>query len=239
MPTKVTEILDRAARQCSVTPPSLWTSATTLTAKELRDDFMLETVDDIQRRLDWPAPIAKQTAIAGDGSAEYDLPTNFVRLAGDFGAYETTTIRRWGVPVKSDGEWTHIQTLGTAGGARFYRVKGYDGDFSIEFYPALETGDSVTISYTSTVWAINGSTEKSVFSDEDDYCLFPRRLIEAGIVYRFRERKGVESQTAQANYEKTLASYASKNWGRGNITYGSREYTAPMRYPVPDYIPSS
>ena len=49
---KVTEILDRSARQCSVTPPDSWITATGVTYIEIRDDFLLETIDELQKRIE-------------------------------------------------------------------------------------------------------------------------------------------------------------------------------------------
>lgn len=240
MTTKVAEILNRAARQCSITAPSPWANATSLNAVELRDDFMLEAVEDLQRRIDWASPMGKQVEITGDGSVSYNLPTNYFRLVDDeLGIYETGTVRRTGVSVSSDGEWTHLNTIGTGGGARFYKIEGYEGAWTIAFYPTLETGETVTLSYMSNVWLKNGTTEKSEFTDEDDICLFPRRLIETGIVYRFRKRKGLPFDDIKAEHEIILADLVNRIRGKQRISYGDRGPVKPMRYPVPDYIPSS
>ena len=242
MPTKVTEILDRVARQCSLTAPSLWLSATTATAKEIRDDFMLEVIEDLQRRIDWPSPMGKQTTITGDGSSvSYALPSDFVRLADDtLAVYETSTVRRYGVPVHSDGEWTHINEIGTAAGSRFFRIEGYEGNWTVSFYPTLDTGESVTVSYVSSVWVVDsGDAEKSVFSDSEDYCVYPRRLVETGIVYRFRKRKGLPYDDVKAEYELILSGTINRLRGPHKISFGDRPGSKPMRYPVPDYIPSS
>ena len=45
--TKITEILKRVARHCSYGEPDSWLSATDRTALELRDDFLMETVDEL------------------------------------------------------------------------------------------------------------------------------------------------------------------------------------------------
>ena len=55
--TPITEVLDRIARQCNVTPPSSWVTASRYDHVELRDDILLETVDDLLDRVDWPSPI--------------------------------------------------------------------------------------------------------------------------------------------------------------------------------------
>ena len=240
--TKVTEVLDRAARQCSVTAPSSWITATSTTALELRDDFLLETIDELQKRIDWQAPIGKQQVIVGDDSENYSLNSNFVRLTnGNMAVYETTTTRRSAIPVNSDGEWTHLNEIGTAGGSRYYRTKGYEGNFTIDFYRNPSSAESITVSYVSDVWMkSSGGTEGKAFTDADDVVLYPRRILELGIVWRFRKRKGLPYQDILAEFEAWIATTANRMRGRGVINFGEdRRLTSPFSIPVPDFIPSS
>ncbi len=240
--TLITDILDRAARQCSVTSPSSWISATTATVLELRDDFLLETVDELQKRVDWSSPIGKQTTIPGDGSENYALPADFVRLTNDdLAIYETTTTRRAGVPVDSDGAWTHLAEIGTAGGSRYYRIKGYEGNFTIDFYKNPTSSDSITVSYVSNVWMItSGAVEGSAFTAATDIALYPRRILELGIVWRFRKRKGLPYQDVLAEYEAWIATTVNRMRGRRTINFGEQKNTSsPFAIPVPDFIPAS
>jgi len=241
--TTVVNVLKRAARQCSVNEPSSWLTATATAAVELRDDFLLETVDELQKRIDWSSPIGKQTTITGDGATvSHSLPSNFVRLANtDDAVYETGTTRRRGIPVASDGEWTHINEIGTGGGARFYKIEGYEGNFTISFYPTLESGSTVTVSYISNVWkATSAGAEGNTFTDAGDVVLYPRRILELGTIWRFRKRKGLQFEDIYAEYEAWIATQANRQRGPQRIIFGSNgDYRHPMRHPVPDVIPSS
>ena len=240
--TLVTEVLDRAARQCSVTPPSSWITATSVTAIELRDDFLRETIDELQKRMDWSSPIGKQQVITGDGSENYALAADFVRLTNDSTAvYETTTTRRSAIPVNSDGEWTHLGEIGTAGGSRYYRVKGYEGNYTIDFYRNPSSAESITVSYVSDVWMISsGGTEGKAFTASDDMVLYPRRILELGTVWRFRKRKGLPYQDVLAEYEAWIATTANRMRGRGSINFGEGgSASSPFAIPTPDFIPSS
>ena len=133
--TLVTDALDRIARQVSIDQPASWLTATDDEHVEIRDDFLLETVDNILERLDLPSPIGKQTTITGDGSETYSLPSDFKRLQRDVAAvYETTTVRRICTPITDDGSWTYLKEVGSAGATRYYRLSGYDGNWSISFF---------------------------------------------------------------------------------------------------------
>lgn len=238
--TTVVEILNRAARMCSVSPPSSWVSATDATSMELKD-FLDETREDIATRCDWIGPIGKVQVITGTGDEDYALPTDFLRLQrDDYAVYERERTRRPCNAVTRDGEWEYLDELGVAGAFRYYRIQGYDENFTIGFKEPLETDLTVVVSYVSKVWTVNGSTEKTVFTAEDDICLLPRRLVEAGIVYRFRRRKALAYQDVLAEYEILMARGSADTRGRRKIMFGGQvRRLSPWDIPVPDFIPPS
>jgi hypothetical protein len=240
--TTIVDILNRAGRQCSLTNPSNWVSATAAGHLELRDDFLLETVDELHKRIDWPSPIGKQQVIAGTGAENYALNSDFIRLTFDeFAIYETQNVRRIGAPIAYDGAWTHLKDIGTAGGARYFRLKGYEGNFTIDFFKEPATGETITVSYISNLWMVNsGGTKGKAFTDVADVSLFPRRLLELGIVWRFRKRKGLRYDAIRAEYEAHIATEANRTKSIRKINFGTTsEESKPMRHPIPDFIPSS
>lgn len=235
--TQITAILARVARQCSVDAPSSWVTATSDEHVELRDDFLMEAVDEVRDRIDAPAPVSAQFVITGDGSGTYALPSNFRRLHRDgMAVYETTTVRRRLHPVTDDGMWTHLQTIGTTGGDRFYKIEG--GNILLYREPA--SAISVTVSYVTQNWMKNAAgTAGSEFTAEDDEVLMPRRLIEAGMIWRFRERQGLPFAAKKAEFEAELSRYSNDARGRRKIDMapmvGGRR---PWDIPVPDEIPT-
>lgn len=232
--TLIVDILGRAARQCSVNPPSSWVTTQDATALELRD-FLDETVDDILERIDVTGPVSKSVTITGNGGATYALPANYKRLhRGEYSVYERFRTRRACVPVSDDGQWQYMQELGTAGAYRFYRLKGYPGSFEIEFFRPLETDLTVIVNYVSQNWIAG---DKGNFSSDDDVSMFERRLLEAGTVFRFRERKGLEFTDKQAEYEALLARMSNDTRTRRSITFGAVPMRHPWDVPVPDFIP--
>lgn len=237
--TTIVEVLNRIARQVGVNAPSSWVSATNKTHVELRDDFLAETVADLRKRVNWPSPIGSQTVISGDGSEDYDLPSDFIALQfGETSVYETTTTRRWGVPVATDGEWTQLKAVGSGGTNRYYRVKGYDGNWQISFYPNPATGASITVSYVTDKWMASAAgTAGDTFSAEDDVLIYPRRPIELGAIWRWRRDKGLDYSDVLAEYEAWVATTSNRLNGRFVIDFGGRHTEKPMRVPVPDFIP--
>jgi len=237
--TLITAILDRAARQCSVTVPTSWLTASDVTAKEIMD-FLDQTVSDIVDRLDLTGPMSKQVTITGTGAETYAMPVDMVRLhRSEFAVYERMRTRRACVPVVTDGEWEYLKELGTTGAYRFYRMTGYDGAFEISFQRPLDVGVEVLASYVSTNWLVNEGTYKSAITDAADASLLPRRLVESGIVWRFRQRKGLEYGDVRLDYETQMARYLNDSRTIRRVAFGSVPTRGPFDIPVPDYIPTA
>jgi hypothetical protein len=237
----VADVMDKAARECRITPPSSWVAATSLSYLDLKDHLQ-DTVDELLERVDWPDPIAKDTTIAGDGTADYDLPSDFKRLTRDpLTVYETTTTRRAGIPVKTNGEWTYLNDIGSAGGNRYFRTSGNEEDgFAIEFYPTPAVGDSITVSYISRNWLSVSGTAGAEWSDNSATLLLPERLIRMGVVWRFRRGKGMPYADRMAEYEAVLARTANDARAVRSIDMtGGRKMANPFDIPLPDFIPSS
>lgn len=239
--TTIVAALNRVARECSLDTPSNWITNSKETYVEIRDDFLPEVIDDLLRRVEWGAPIGKTTAITGDGTEDYDLPSNFYRLKKtDAAVYETQNVRRFCTPVVDDGTWTHIKELGTGAGTRYFRLEGYEGNWEILFYPTPSASESVTVHYVSDVWMkSSGGTEGNAFTAIDDVLLFPRRLVETGILYRWRRRKGLDYAAFMQEHELILAQISNRTNVRNKVHMGGVPTVSPWQIPVPDFIPSS
>lgn len=237
----VAEVMDDVADECSVVPPSSWVAATSLTYRELKR-FLRQTVDELLERVDWPDPIAKDQVITGDGSETYTLPSDFKRLTRDpLTVYETTTTRRAGIPVSTNGKWTHLKDIGSAGGNRYYRISGdEESGFSISFWDNPSSGNSITVSYISKNWLDISGTEGAVWSSNDATLLLPRRVVEQGVVWRFRRKKGLPYADRMGEYEAVLARMANdaRVVRKVDMT-GGGGMRNPFDIPVPDFIPPS
>ncbi len=236
----VVDTLKRAARQCSVSQPSSWVLATDDTSLEVKD-FLDETVGDILDRIDPPSPIGVQTTLTTTGAETYSLPSDFRRLQRDASAvFETTNQRRPLIPVSNDGEWTHLKEIGSTGAERYFRVDGYDGNHTISIFENPSASTGIVVSYVTNNWlATSAGVVGSTLANEDDVLLLPRRLVEAGIVWRFRERKGLPAADRHADYEAQLARLSNDSRTRRKIGFGVTAARAPWDVPVPDFIPAS
>jgi len=239
----ITDVLDSVAREARIGTPASWLTDEDEDYELIAKNFLREVAEELLARLDLPQPISQQTVITGDGTEDYDLPTNFLRLQRDATAvYETTTTRRAGVPISDDGVWTHIKQVGTAGGARFYRIRGYDGAFEIDFYDTPGSNVSITVHYVSKNWMVSsGGTYGSEFTDPDDILLIPRRPVELGILWRYRRDKGLFYDDIKSEFEAYVTRLINDSRQIKSISFANDPTpdAKVMRVPVPDYIPDT
>lgn len=239
-PDTVVATLNAAARQCGVRSPTAWITSTNADAVEMRDDFLLQTVGDILDRVDLPYPIAGEETIIGTGVETYDLPGAFRRMQrNDLAVYDKDQDRPC-IPVQTDGEYTQIKDLGAAGAVKYYRVKGYRNNYDIDVYLPLATGSEIVVHYITNYWCASSvGVIQDAFLDEADVLLLPPRLVEAGIVWRFRERRGLPYEDKFAEYEAKLARLSMDARGRRSINFGKRNKNVRWQDLVPAFIPSS
>lgn len=236
---KITDVLSRIARQCGVKQPSSWVTATREDHVEIRDDFFMEAIDDIRDRVDLRTPLGTTYTLTGDGSGTYDMPENFLRLHRTDGAVYYENQDRPVYPVSTDGHWEHIEEIGASQAALYYRLGGYEGNWELEFLGDLPSGDTVRVSYNTTHWMVTSAgVPGSSFTAEDDMLLLPRRLVESGAVWRWRERRGLPYQDKYLEYENLLARFSNDNRVRRRVHMGEREYIR-WQDALPLYIPES
>jgi hypothetical protein len=235
--TTVASVLTIAGSQCSITaPPNGWAGATGAARAELRDVFLMQTVDDILDRIDATSPLSGREVITGTGDATYNLPADFRRVHRDsLAVYERSPNRRPCMRVSSRGEWNYIREFGASGAYRYYRIRGYDGNFTIDFFNDLEVGAVVIVCYATTSWLLHDGVAADTFTNEDDVILLPRRLVEAGIVWRFRSRKGLPYADKNAEYEALMIRFQNQSKGFGTINFGEGG-RSPWDIPVPDVL---
>ena len=234
--TTIVEALTRIAIQCRVKAPSSWVTATREDHVSLRDVFLGEAVDDILERVDLPSPIGAQYTLPGDGSETYDLPSAFKRLHRSALAVYDPFLDVACVPLTTDGDWTYQKDMGTAGTIRYYRLGGYDGNWTISFYDAPD--DSIEVHYQTVNWmATAGGVAGSMFTAEDDVLLLPRRLVETGTVWRFRQDKGLPYEDKRMEYEALMARMSNDRRSRRIIS--DNQSNVRWQDLIPAFIPSS
>jgi len=233
----IKDFMDLAARECSITPPTTWSAATD-TNSVLIKSYLKDTVRELIERGDWNQ-LNRDQVITGDDSTDYDLPTDFLRLADDPNAvYENSPNRAACIPVITNTMWTALVEDGASGADRYYRIQGSE----IEFFAAPPTDAEITVSYISKNWktSADGATPGSTWDADADLSLLPGELLQMGVVWRFKRHKRLYYADFKAEYDGMLSRAISNDRPAGKIsTDGPTRRRGPWDVPVPAYIPSS
>ncbi len=243
----VTSVMNKVARKCSVAPPNSWIGATEDNHLDLID-FLDDTIKEVRKRGDWEEPIGADVVIMGDTNTSTDpsqsthpLPANFSRIMRDeLAVYERTTTRRRGLPITTSGKWTALQSVGTAGAYRYWRLGGYAGNYTVSFFRPLGPNDRLTLAYITDYWVADVTgTLRNTWNDATDILLYDDRLIELGVRWRWLQQKGLPYDDYLSEYEAYLARERSDNRNIRTIVMGETgdEFRAPWDVPVPDFIP--
>lgn len=239
----VAKVMNHAAQRCSLRPPADWITNETATYSEMKS-FLIETAEELLDRLDLPDPITKPVRFTGDGTDQrHALPSDFKRLTRDeWAVYEPFRNRRKATQVHSNAAWEHLALTNTGGSERFFRLTGDEGaGFAMSFWRYLEPGSEISASYVSKNWLRNPATDASPAIEVDEWTveaaqlLLPDVLVRLGVIWRFKQKKGLPHADALAEYEMRISRAINDAQGIRKISAGDNR-PRDWRPEIPDII---
>lgn len=158
----------------------------------------------------------KIAVITGDGATEdFALPADFDRML-DKSQLWSTSLETPLSPISDRDDWLEldIKTFDFVINAWII----YAGEIHIK--PALSTGVQVKYFYQSNLWGLNGATPISEFTADTNTFRIDERLLKLGIIWKWREMKGLPYAEDLATYERLLAKLAMRDKGSRIIRLG-------------------
>lgn len=158
----------------------------------------------------------KIAVITGDGTTEdFALPSDFDRML-DKSQLWSTSLETPLSPISDRDDWLEldIKTFDFVINAWII----YAGEIHIK--PALSTGVQVKYFYQSNLWGLNGATPISEFTADTNTFRIDERLLKLGIIWKWREMKGLPYAEDLATYERLLAKLAMRDKGSRIIRLG-------------------
>lgn len=158
----------------------------------------------------------KIAVITGDGTTEdFALPADFDRML-DKSQLWSTSLETPLSPISDRDDWLEldIKTFDFVINAWII----YAGEIHIK--PALSTGVQVKYFYQSNLWGLNGATPISEFTADTNTFRIDERLLKLGIIWKWREMKGLPYAEDLATYERLLAKLAMRDKGSRIIRLG-------------------
>jgi len=206
-----------------IASPAAVTSSTDRSVKQL---FRLanRVGSDLVREFEWRRLVTEYTFATVNGTADYDLPSDFDRMVSDT-HYDRSNFWMNSGPKSSQAwQWLNagITTLGPQFRWRMYQNK-------VRFYTTPTAAYTMAYEYVSRNWVIaDGDTtpSKSLFSEDDDTCIYPDDVMLLGLRYRWLSAKGLDFEPALVEFRNAVATAKSQD------TPAGRESLAPTLRPI-------
>ena len=175
-----------------------------------------ETAEMIASAHEWEE-LNQITTITGDGTSEdFNLPTDFDRMLEKSQLW-TSSLETPLTPVSDRDEWLglDIQSFDFVVNAW---IK-YGGQIHIK--PAPANAEEIKYWYQSNlIVAPNAGANKAEFDTDTDTFRLDERLLKLGIIWRWREMKGLPYAENMADYERALSKRIAQNKGSRIIRVG-------------------
>lgn len=153
------------------------------------------------------------------GKTKYAFPSDFDRLVNRT-AYDKS--RRWamlGPATAQEWEWLKSSYISTGPRIRYRFYGGY-----IQTWPLIATQDLLSFEYVSNNFAIDASSlsGKNSFTADTDTYIFPDRLMQTAIKFRYMAQRGLDTSESKADYLQQLNLAKAYNKGADTLTMNRR-----------------
>jgi hypothetical protein len=105
---------------------------------------------------------------------------------------------------------------------------------SIEIWPALASTDTITGEYRSKNWILgaDGVSRQYQFLTDADTSLIPERILKLGVVWRWKQAKGLEYAEDYRTWDNERARVAGHDSGNKTIDMSGRSVMPATYWPV-------
>lgn len=146
--------------------------------------------DEIARRVDWSRTL--KTSTLGTPAL---IPSDFQRLIPGGGI--TTAAGAPVRPVTNGAQWATLVSSNTS--QPFF----FESSDRFLFQPS-SAGAGASLLYVSKFWILSGTTPQENFTSDDDAILFPERLLEKNVIWRWKRQQGLVFDDNLAEFEADL-----------------------------------
>ena len=178
-------------------------------------------LSELARRTSWQGLIGEQTFVSVAGPGQPDsIPDNFLFMVPE--TFFNRTEDREVVGPVAPREWQLMQTNGTASALdETFRIRGN----TVYLHPTPTAGDSYAFEYVSSnlASAADLTTFKATYLVDTDVARLDEELIKLGVVWRWKNLKGLDYAEDFRTYEMQVANSIARDGGKRTISMdGSR-----------------
>lgn len=190
------------------------------TDKNVRQLLALANAEgtSLATRHDWDALTDEHTflTVAQAEQTNTPVPTDLRKFIPD-SFYNRTTQRKVEGPVTPQ-EWQLLQAR-SAISTVYLAFRQRQGTFLMA--PVPPAGETIAYEYVSTGWAQSSAGQgKTSFTSDDDTSFLSEELITLGMIWRFKQAKGIEYAEDMETYERALMTAAGEDGGSTALSMG-------------------
>ena len=132
------------------------------------------------------------------GKTKYAMPSDYFRMVNRT-QYDKS--RRWalaGPATAQEWEWLQSSYISTGPRIRYRIFGGF-----IQTWPVIATNDLISFEYISNGYAIDAGTgaAKTSFTADTDTYLWPDRLMQLAVKWRYLNQRGFDATSAKGEYD--------------------------------------
>lgn len=232
-------VCQEAARAIGFEPPNSIVGNSDATARRLLALAQLTGKSLAKDISQWPILERENTFATVNGQAEYDLPSDFDYLIRDtvWNRSEYDVVRG---PLTSQ-EWQEYKSgiIGSGVVKQRYRVKRAASGMTNKFVldPTPSAAENMVFEYVSKNWVRDSGSTTSYdsYQNDTDVALLDEYLIQLGVMWRFKQEKGLDYAIQLREYENMVEKAGARN-GKAPTLYLGRRFNPRLLGPwnVPD-----
>lgn len=224
-------ICQQVSREASLYVPATIVNNTDETAVRLLAIAQTEG-RHLSRRHDWSVLQREHTFTTVNGTASYDLPSDF-RSILDGTIWNRTQYDevRGGL---SPAEWQHWKSsqLGNTTYRDRYRIKPDSNTLKFYIDPTPTAAEDYVFEYISDAWCqSSGGAAQTAWAADTDTGILDEYLMERGILWRYKRELGHDYADERQEYEREVARAFGRDGGHQVLDQGQRKGFFVFRLP--------
>jgi hypothetical protein len=218
--TTVLELVQSAADELSLARPSDIVDTTEDNTAQKLIRHLTRTCKQLSSEYDW-VRLRREKTFTTVAAAEQTgaVPVDFQRFVKDTIWNRTTRARIYGpIPVS---EWQARQAIVISGPCSNFVMRGT----SFLISPTPSAGWTVAYEYITKYIgvAVDGATERTTFTADDDETYFDDELVILGVVWRYRKAEGLDYSEEFREYQMRRANMIKMDGGRRVLNMGDEQ----------------
>ena len=182
---------------------------------------------ELAKRHSWQTITAEQTFTSTVAETQTGaIPSAFDRFIN--GTFFNRTAKRHVKGPLTPQEWQFHKSVVATTIIEAFRQRGD----SILITPTPAASQTYAFEYVSKNWCeSSGGTDQSAWAADTDVGLLPEELMKLGIIWRWKQAKGLDYAESFRTYESEVANAISRDGGKPTLIVGGNRYSGP-RLPI-------